>query len=303
METTAPVVTTDVSTGPVDAAPVETSSGGEDSGYSEWLAKLNGPKAEEPKSEEPKAEEAKEEESVEETKTEEPASPQSLKVGDKEYKAEDIQGLEKSVEDIKDQVGQLIELLRTSPGEIFDRLEIPKEAIEDYYYSKYVEPETLTAEQKLERYEKRDRETREQAQKEESDRAASQSKEAAKQKWVTDINSALSEAKLPQTDFNIARVAALAKEALSSGKQPDLKQLAAQVKQELLSSQTSLLSSMSPEELTAALGKETVAKLRQAELAKVKESKFQNTNPGKGEVKTKSSEVKRKISSVYDMLD
>ncbi len=300
METT---TTVDVSAPVTDvAAPVE-ASGGEDAGYSQWLANLNGPKAEEPKAvEEPKVEEAKEEEEVvEETKTEE--APQSLKVGDKEYKAEDIANLEDTVTSIKEQVGQLVELLRTNPGEIFDRIEIPKEAIEDYYYSKYVEPSTLTAEQKLERYEQRDRETKERAQKEEADRASSQSREATKQKWVTDINSALSEAKLPQTDFNITRVAALAREALSSGKQPDLKSLAAQVKQELLSTQTSMLSSMSPEELTAALGKETVAKLRQAELAKVKESKFQNTNPGKGEVKTKSSEVRKKISSVYDMLD
>jgi hypothetical protein len=296
---------------PVDAPVQETkgeSTGGGDAyeGFSAWLASKS--KSEPaPESKEVAKEKQPETSDTEEVKedapkTEEPVK-SSIKVGEKEYTEESIKELETSMEDFKAQVSDFIQALRTSPGEIFDKLEISKETLEEYYYHKYVEPNTLSAEEKLAKYEQRDKEAKEKAAQEERSKKESSTREAQRQKWLTDIQNTIVEAKLPNNDFTITRVAAHAKQALSQGQQVDLKQIAAKVRQELLESQSATLGSMSPEELSAALGKETLDKLRKSATDKFKESKFQNTNPGKGEIKTESKSAKRTVKSVYDLLD
>ncbi len=276
--------------------------------FSDWMARqgkgkeeVKAPKEEVKKEEtsEKKEEEAPKEDSKEKT--------ESLKVGDKEYKAEDIEGLVKSsadLETLKSEITDMFEQLRTSPGEWFDKLEISQKAIEDYYYSKYIEPGTLTAEQKLERYEQRDKAAKEAEETSKRQQAEEAQKEHYRQQWTKDISAAIQEAGLPNNEFTTAKVASYLKAALAKGVQASPRDVMDLVKQDLESTHKSSLTGMTPEQLAATLGPEMMAKLRQHEVDKYKTTKFENKNPGKGALKdTKSQEVKRKVSSVYDLLD
>lgn len=300
-----------VETGVESTEPNTESTGSENDpneSFSDWMARQGKGKeeAKAPK-EEVKKEETSEKKEEEAPKDDSKEKTESLKVGDKEYKAEDIETLVKSsadLETLKSEITDMFEQLRTSPGEWFDKLGVSQKAIEDYYYSKYIEPGTLTAEQKLERYEQRDKAAKEAEETSKRQQAEEAQKEHYRQQWTKDISAAIQEAGLPNNEFTTAKVASYLKAALAKGVQASPRDVMDLVKQDLESTHKSSLTGMTPEQLAATLGPEMMAKLRQHEVDKYKTTKFENKNPGKGALKdTKSQEVKRKVSSVYDLLD
>lgn len=250
----------------------------------------------------------------------------TIKVGDKEYKAEDIQKLSKDIEEanlrVKDNESKLeqinkdietfISKLKSDP-DIFRRLEIPIEVIEEYYYKTFVEPTIeLTAEQKAQKFDQMKKAEQEQALKEQEDRKRSEEEAKSaevtnfyKQKWATEIENLINQGDLPKTDFVMQRVAGYIKQALDK----QLYHLASAdiigaVKQDVKALNDQMLKSMSPEQLQAALGEEGLKKIRDADLKKFSNSKFQNTNPGTpGDSKIKTSQPKKRVTSPFGLLD
>ncbi len=238
----------------------------------------------------------------------EPAT-QSLKVGDKEYKSQDVENMTAEIAKYKNQeavttqqLGDLVNTLRTNPGKILDKLEVSRDIIEKYYFEKYLEQDTLTAEQKLERYQKADQERQAAEQQQQQEQQQKAQEERNRAYWSDQIKTALTGEGLPETPWTINRMAGYIKNAKDQGINVPSAELAKLVRQDITEAQKAALQGLNPEQLIQALGKEGVAKLRQHETEKFKQTKFENRNPGKSRVE-KPKAPGKKYSSPYDLLD
>lgn len=250
---------------------------------------------------------------------------QVLKVGDKEYRASDLEKLHKDFEtvseksretelrikEMNDNVQTLLQKLKTDPN-VFSALQIPKEIIERYYHKTYIEPTIeLTQEQKAFEYDRLKKERQESektqvetAKKTEEDRKAQELQQHYQQKWVSEIQGIIKAGNLPESEFVLQRVGGYIKQAIDKG----LYHLSAQdiakvVNEDIANLQSQLLKTMTPEQLKAAIGEEGYKKLREEEV-----KQFQQGNKFKGNQQVQRTEPKqeapkRRYSSPYDLLD
>ncbi len=244
-------------------------------------------------------------ETKEEVKKEEPVKAGTVKVGDKEYGEPEITELlaqSGKFDNLFTEVQDFIAQLRTDPSDIFDKVGVSQKAIEDYYYNKYIEPTTLTAEQKLERYEKRDQEAKEVAAKEQKAKDEQSQIDHYRSQISKQIEDAITEIKLPSNSWVNKRMAEYIKQGLSKG--VTAQDAAQMVKNDLIEAQKMTLSGLDSDKLAETLGEDVVSKLRSHEASKFK-SKFENTNPGKGKIqeRSKKDETRKKVSNIYDLLD
>ncbi len=286
VESTAPVVeASEASVSEVDAAEGVDTSDSEESdsiapeddpneSYESWLKRYNeSKKTESEKSvksdskEEPKAE--PKEKDPEPPKKEEPKL-EKIKIKDKEYSVEE---LEKSLSDatavrseynkILQHGEQLINILKTNPGQILDRLEVNKDVIEQWYYKKYLEPELLTPEQRQAKADQEELQTRrkqdEERQAKEEEARKSQLREQYKQEISNRIRTILETAKVPESPYIAARVA----QHMKDGLKPE--DISTKIRQEWTEIQRNAISSLSPEEIPTTLGEEKLAQLRKIE--------------------------------------
>lgn len=278
------------------------------------------PKVAEPKSpvvekkDEPKVEAAKEALKTEKVE-EKPVVPSKLKVGDKEYGETEIADLvkasetsAKAVEEVRAQAQQLINLLQTDPAQIFDHIQMPREAIEKWYYEHYMEPSLLTPEQ---RQAKADRAQLERFKKAEAERVAKEEAAQAEalrkryhEEFTASIQNALTETGLPVTEWSISQTARyLSKEFAAGNKAATPTSVAAKVKADWIELQNSVLKGMTPEQLAASLGNEAVAKLRQHDVSKLNNDAFKPAPKTESKpAAKKDSKDKPRFKNLYDGL-
>ena len=246
------------------------------------------------------------------------SSEPEVKIGDKVYKAKDIEALAKSESDTKaahektlEQVETFVTILKTEPGRIFDKLlEDPavSEVFESYLMKRYVEPakfKTLPPEEKVAHYEKleADRRAEEEADKRaEAETKAQADAEANRKAWTDKFNESLAKAGLPQNEWTLARMAGYMKQSFAKGLKVTPDDVIDNVRSDLVEAHKATLQNLDPEQLAAALGEETLGKLRARDVEKLKQGKFENKNPGKGKVE-KPEKTKKKLTSIYELLD
>lgn len=235
----------------------------------------------------------------------------SIKVGEREYKANDITELNKSIKDFqtreaetKQNVQSFVDELKSNPSSILEKLELdPKtwDAIATKYYEKFIEPNTLTTEQKLERMQKAEQQRVDTENKTKADKAESDRVAANKQYWSEKIGEALTTEGLPQTEWSINRLAGYIQQARMKGISATPVELAKLVREDITESQKNALQGLNPEQLAAALGEDGVKKFREYQTEKYKQQKFENKSPSKPVEKAKKPG--RKYSNPYDLLD
>lgn len=287
--------------------------------FSDWLKRQNGAKEEAKVDKTPSTKPTEDITSKETVKEPEAPKESSLKIGDKEYKAADIESLQKAhdeanakVERINAQVNDLVEMIKSNPGPILDKLGVGRDIIEKYYYDKYLHADVfkgLPAEEKVRHYEEQEAKRAEEARvKAETEaKAAEEAKlreaaEANQKLFIDKIGKALDAAKIPKSDWTMQKMADYIQRAQEKGIQAGLNEIADLVREDLAEIQKATLTTMSPKDLAKVLGEETMAKIRAEDVAKFKQDKFENKNPSKTKVERPQKEKKR-YSSPYQMID
>lgn len=244
----------------------------------------------------------------------------TIKVGDKEYSSADVESLLKNTEaltqrgeEFNSKFSTFIDRLQKNPGEILEKVGVDREALEKFYFEKYLEEDTLTAEQKLEKYKARDAErlkaeddARAQAQAEAEEAEAARKTSESRNMWQKRIQEAVTEAGLPDTDLTINLTASYIKDALVEGNQSvTAKDVMPKVQEYFTNSFKQYLDKLEPAELKTVLGDKLLGKLREYEADQLKNDKFRNDRPGQGRTKAVAGkkEGKKSYSNVYQMLD
>lgn len=341
MESTPAPVVAEAPVSTESTAPVTDSSSSEsvdiesdpNESYSDFLKRTakESSKPKEPKKEEKKVTSIFDDKPKEEVQPEQSASEkieeaveQALKVGEKEYKAKDIEKLSKDYEattasvreyeaklnDLTKGVQAFMERLKSDPT-VFQSLEIPRNVLEEHYYKTYVEPTIeLTPEQKAVEYDRIKKEQVEQAkqqqleaQKQQETQKAQEMQEFYQNKWVSEIQDIVKAGNLPKSDFVMQRVAGYIRQALDK----QLYHVAASdivkaVQQDVKTLQTQLLQTMSPEEIRATLGDDGYKKIQEDNVKKYNEAKLKAA-PIKQQTPSEPAAPKKKYTSPYDLLD
>lgn len=265
--------------------------------FEDWLARKNAPK------EPPKVEQEPEDEKVAAppAKEEPKESPEveKFKLEAKQAKAEHAK--------LNKQAEQLVNLLKTDPGKILNKLGVNKEAIEEWYYKNHIEPDLLTPEQKQARVEKEELEryranAAKQVERKEQERKE-QLKERYKQEWSNRINAALDKSDLPKSDLVVSRIAYHMKIAFEQGnKHIQIDQVIPLVKKDIQALQAKSMAGMSPKDLKKLLGEETMAKLRAHDAEQYKQDKLENKK-SLSKPRTLEKKHNKRYKNVYDLLD
>lgn len=241
--------------------------------------------------------------------------PAEIKVGDKSYKAEDVQELVSTrdkYEKLNDTIIQLEHILKTEPGRVLDNLD--KAQVDQWYYDKFVKPEyvkTLPAEEQLklihqEQAEKTATETKAKAEAEAQAQTKAQEDKAAANRtvWAKLIGEALDAEGLADSDWAAQRVVHYLKEAQSKGfADARPKDVIGLVKADLLTAQKSVLSKMTPAQIVDILGPDAVTKLREHDTQKHAQSPFENKAKNEGRAVRAPSSKKYRYTSVAQMVE
>ncbi len=212
--------------------------------------------------------------SVEKTsKPEQVSTEAEIKVGDKSFKAKDLEKVLADAEALKTnetkvtkQLQDLVRILKENPGSVLDRLEVPRETLEKYYYEKYLEFDQLTPEQKVEKLQAKERDRVEAERKAQQESVERERYEANRKYWAGVIKESLDSEGVPETEWTVQRMAGYIKQAKDKGIQASNQEIAKLVKEDLQNAQKAALAGLRPEELTKVLGDEAVKALRQHEL-------------------------------------
>lgn len=338
MDNTAPVLDTSADATDVVEPEIATDSekgaaeGEKVESFSDWLKRQNEPKAEKKEkvekpstAEEPKDIKEEKPEPKLEDKTppkdvKAPPAPKSLKVGDVEYTPEKIQELTTSHSEMKEshtaltgKVDALVQALKSDVGSVLAKIEASDpeafaKMMDEYVHKRYVEPaqfKALPPEAKVQHYEKQEQEraTKEQADKATAAEKAQQAQaEQNRLAWDKVFRDTLTQASIPVSDWTVARMTSYMKQAFEQGLTVKPADLIPYVKQDMVAAQNSTLQGLSPEQLAATLGEETLAKLRAYETSKFKNSKFENSAKAPARVE-KPKGPKKRYKNAYDLLD
>lgn len=183
-------------------------------------------------------------------------------------------------------------LLDPSLGLTKDQL---RDAIENYYNQEYIEPESLTEEQReLKRFredaKKRDETAKEQKAREDAE-ALQKSTQQHRETFQKQIISALDASGLPKTPFYAARMAFHMQQNMKQGWEAPQEMIVEAVKNEH-NQIFNQIASLPPEEAIRVLGNDFVNKLRAYDLQKLRESrgKLSTSYNGRTETPTNSNE-------------
>lgn len=315
----------------IDTSTTETSSEGKVESFDEWLKKEEQRVSGKVKKEEKKSDKVtagpdildqikgkgKEELPELEDATKATTEPVKIKIGDKEYGQPEIESMTKELttatEQYKTQVQEnqkmikdveaFVNTLRSNPGEILDRFKISQEQVEKYLWDKYYVYKNETPQQKAERLEKQlqERDQKELTQRQQQEEQ--QRIENNRKYWAPRVQEALTSEGLPENDWTVQRMAGYIHRMQTDGLNLPLVELAKLVKQDYFSAQKELLKNLSPEQVSEALGKETLDKVRSKEVEKFKQNKFQNNSPSQGRIERPEPTNTKRIRDVYHMLD
>jgi len=303
--------------------------------FAQREAERNGEASASAKEEEPAEEEAPEEEAeepaeeIQESEPEPepepvPEPPKSIKVDDMEYDAPKIQELEKfkstaeaniqelarKYEGLTNQANQLVEMLKNDPAAILDRLDINREALDEWYYHKFVteneaERQGYYDRRDLNRLRNQEKQTLEQRQKAEAQAKHEAEVQRNREIYLEKINSAIKEMDLPKTDWTVSQIAKHMQDEMQKGNrniQP--RDIAKKVKKEFMKLQKSSFDNLSAEELAEQLGPEALKKLRQRDIEKAtKKKKAPTASKPIKQRKPASQQPSKKINSIYEALD
>ena len=327
----APEVTAEVAE---SAEPQESSSKasgevGSISDFEAWLSakeskaepkKEEGKKDEKPKDikepkDENKPEEPKKELPSEGKEEPKPGTPASIKVGDKEFKVEDIEAkfkefdsLSEELNTVRSQAQQLVDMLQKDPAQIFDHINLPKEVIEKWYYETHMIPSMMTPEQRQARA---DRTELDKLRKVESERSAKEEQVKSEnlrkkyhEEFSTKIKDALTKTGLPVNEWSISQTARHLSQELSNGNnQATPESVAMRVKQDWAALQSSILQGMNTEQLAAHLGKDVIVKLREHDIANLENKAFKPIEKAVSKpTEKKDKDKKPRFKNLYDGL-
>ena len=264
------------------------------------------------KTDENKAEKVAKSEDSGTNKSQEPAEP-AITLNNKTYKAQDIEQLTKSHSEMEakhneniQRMNSFAEQLKSDPASILDKLQLDEKTwdlVAKKYYEKFIEPQTLTAEQKLERYQKADQERQEAEAKAKAEAEENARVERNRRYWEEKISESLDGEGLPKTQWTINRLAGYIDQANKQGVKATPQELAKLVREDMIESQKSTLKDLTPEQIAAALGEEGVKKFREHQTEKYKQQKFENKNTQVVSKVEKPKKDGKKYSSPYDLLD
>jgi hypothetical protein len=218
---------------------------------------------------------------------------------------------------IKANTDRLLDTLKTNPGAVLNKLGVTREQIEDMYFEQFLEPEINPIAAKARALEKELNERRAVDSEREAQAVAAQKEveaqehakavEAATVRLHNEFNEALSKEGLPVNDFLKGRMGAYMAQAFQEGHtHVNAMDVVKLVKQEWAETNKNLMTQLDPEALIATLGDDVVEKIRQHQVAKATQTKFQSTTKEPEVAKRVKPEDKPKrktFSSIYDMLD
>jgi len=184
---------------------------------------------------------------------------------------------------IRKQVERIINTAKSNPIEALmdPQLGLTKdqirEAFEKWYTQEFIEPETLTPDQKrakemereLERYKNQEKEMREKMEREEQDKLTTQQREYLQQQIID----ALEKSGLPKTKFFAQRMAFYMRENLLKGWEAPIELIASQVKKERQAMMADLTENADVESLVSMFGEGIINKIRQHDLKQLREKR------------------------------
>lgn len=181
-----------------------------------------------------------------------------------------------------------------------------RDAFEKWYTAEYIEPETLSPdqrkmkelEQKLQRYEQEEQEKLQKSQKEQEDQLTNKQREYLQNQIIE----AMDKSGMPKTKFLAGRMAFYMRENLKNGWEAPIEMIVSQVKKERQSMMSDLVSHSEGESLIQMLGDDVVNKIRQHDLKQLRAKRqgipsqmgYGNSSPNRDE-KISSSEVARRL--------
>ncbi len=184
--------------------------------------------------------------------------------------------------ELKKQAIEFVKLLKTNPIEVLAKAGHNVREIAEKYLMEQLQEETLTPEQKelkTARAKLKEIEDQKKAKEdEESLNQQTQLKEKYTKDYSTQILTALESSGLPKNEFSVKRMAYYMHESLKRGfdlKAIDVVEL---VKQDYIAEQKSLFSGLDEDTLIKILGDDVAAKLRKADLKKLKGNQNYNNN-------------------------
>lgn len=232
-----------------------------------------------------------------------------LKVGDKEYKAKDIESMSKQLEDYKANEGKtarqlqdLVKILQEDPAKVFNKLGIKKELIEEYLWKNHYEYETLSPEQKIAKLEGEKKSQLEASAKAEQEAKDKAQYESNRIYWTGVIKEGLDSQGLPETEWTVQRMAGYIKRAKDQGINASHHEIAKLVREDMENAQKAAVAGLSAEQLAKVLGEDAVKALRQHEVDRLKQAKFENKAAVPQHVE-RSKKTGKKITNIYDLLE
>lgn len=181
-----------------------------------------------------------------------------------------------------------------------------RDAFEKWYTAEYIEPETLSPdqrkmkelEQKLRKYEQDEQEKLLRSQQEQEEQLTNKQREYLQNQIIE----AMDKSGLPKTKFLAGRMAFYMRENLKNGWEAPIEMIVSQVKKERQAMMSDLVSHSEGESLIQMLGDEVVNKIRQHDLKQLRSKRqgiptsmgYGNSQPNRDE-KISSTEVARRL--------
>jgi hypothetical protein len=174
------------------------------------------------------------------------------------------------------QAEQFISALQTNPIDVLTNPNLGidfRKVAEDYLYAQ-IQSEMMSPEERaqkeqvseLERYRAQEQQRVEQ----QREQRANQMRDKYANEYTEKFTSALQETGLPKTNWTVSRMANYMQQALQSGIDADVKDIAALVKEDYMTEQKELFSNLDGDKLIETFGEDMAKKIRQADLAKLK---------------------------------
>jgi|SRR6478672_990245 len=162
-----------------------------------------------------------------------------------------------------------------------------RDAVEKWYSKEFIEPETLTAEQrkmkeyeeKIQQYEQQERQKKEELEREAEEKMTSHQREFLQNQIIE----ALEKSNLPKTKDTVKRMAFYMRQNLMNGWDAPMEMIISQVKKERLESIRDEVSNSNAEQIIDMFGEDLINKIRQHDLKQLRDRRNLPTfDSGKG---------------------
>ncbi len=173
-----------------------------------------------------------------------------------------------------------------------------RQILEDYYAKQYIEPETLTAEQRqlreLQEFKRRKEEEEQERQEKERNEAEQKLTHQQREYLQSQIIEAMDKSGLPKTKFFVQRMAFYMRQNLVNGWDAPIEMIIRQVQNERKQIIEDLTQNSSAEQIIQLFGDSLINKIRKYDLEKLRESRNQRTQPFQNSLESPDP-VSRKI--------